>query len=204
QQGLAQQARSVGEVAARHWLLLALVLLWQYYSVRYPDLKLQLPPPTDVYKGAVELISKGLLQQDIIASLKRVGIALGAAALLGGSRYFAWSVEPVVGFFRPIPPLAWIPLSILWFGISDAQNIFIIFLAAVFPIILNTMEGVRDVDKQLIRAARTLGASRFTIAVTVILPAALPSMFVGFRVGTGIASMALVARELVASTPVLS
>jgi ABC-type nitrate/sulfonate/bicarbonate transport system permease component len=208
QQALAQRLRRIGEVTARHWLLFSLVALWQYFSIRYPDLKLQLPPPTDVYKGAVDLIGKGLLQQDILASLKRVGIALGAAsligfplgALLGGSRYFAWSVEPVVGFFRPIPPLAWIPLSILWFGISDAQNIFIIFLAAVFPIILNTMEGVRDVDKQLIRAARTLGASRFTIAFTVIVPAALPAMFVGFRVGTGIAWMALVAGELVAST----
>jgi ABC-type nitrate/sulfonate/bicarbonate transport system permease component len=207
-QALAQRARRIGEVAAQHWLLLVLVALWQYFSIRYPDLKLQLPPPTEVWNGGVELVRKGLLQQDILASLKRVGIALGAAsligfplgALLGGSRYFAWSVEPVVGFFRPIPPLAWIPLSILWFGISDAQNIFIIFLAAVFPIILNTMEGVRDVDKQLIRAARTLGASKFTIAFTVILPAALPSMFVGFRVGTGIAWMALVAGELVAST----
>ena len=207
-QVLAAKVRRVAEIAARHWLLLVLVGLWQYFSLRYTDLHLQLPPPTDVYKGAVELISKGLLQQDIVASLKRVGVALGAASLigfplgaaLGGSRYFAWSVEPVVGFFRPIPPLAWIPLSILWFGISDAQNIFIIFLAAVFPIMLNTMEGVRDVDKQLIRAARTLGASRFAIVFTVILPAALPAMFVGFRVGTGIAWMALVAGELVAST----
>jgi len=207
-QRVAAKLRLVGEVAARHWLLLLLVALWQYFSMRYSDLHLQLPPPSDVYKGAVELISKGLLQQDILASLKRVGIALGAAslvgfplgALLGGSRYFAWSFEPVIGFFRPIPPLAWIPLSILWFGISDSQNIFIIFLAAVFPIILNTAEGVRDVDKQLIRAARTLGANRFTIAFTVILPAALPAMFVGFRVGTGIAWMALVAGELVAST----
>jgi len=207
-QVVAAKLRVVAEVAARHWLLLLLVALWQYFSIRYSDLHLQLPPPSDVYKGAVELISKGLLQQDILASLKRVGIALGAAslvgfplgALLGGSRYFAWSFEPVIGFFRPIPPLAWIPLSILWFGISDSQNIFIIFLAAVFPIILNTAEGVRDVDKQLIRAARTLGANRFTIAFTVILPAALPAMFVGFRVGTGIAWMALVAGELVAST----
>ena len=207
-QVVAAKLRVVAEVAARHWLLLLLVVLWQYFSIRYSDLHLQLPPPTDVYKGAVELISKGLLQQDILASLKRVGIALGAAsligfplgALLGGSRYFAWSFEPVIGFFRPIPPLAWIPLSILWFGISDSQNIFIIFLAAVFPIILNTAEGVRDVDPQLIRAARTLGANRFTIAFTVILPASLPAMFVGFRVGTGIAWMALVAGELVAST----
>ena len=207
-QVLAEKLRRFGEIAARHWLLLALVGLWQYFSIQYPDLHLQLPPPTEVYRGAVELISKGYLQQDILASLKRVGIALGAASLigfplgaaLGGSRYFAWSFEPVVGFFRPIPPLAWIPLSILWFGISDAQNVFIIFLAAVFPIVLNTMEGVHEVDEQLIRAARTLGANRFTIAFTVVLPATLPAMFVGFRVGTGIAWMALVAGELVAST----
>ena len=205
---LAEKGRAFAEIAAKHWLLLALVGLWQYFSVRYPDLQLQLPPPTELYKGAVELIKKGQLQQDTVASLSRVGWALLAAsvvgfplgAALGGSRRFAWSVEPVVNFFRPIPPLAWIPLSILWFGIADTQNIFIIFLAAVFPIILNTMEGVRDVDPQLIRAARTLGANRFTIAFTVILPAALPAMFVGFRIGTGIAWMALVAGELVAST----
>ena len=205
---LAEKGRKFAETAARHWLLLVLIGLWQYFSTQNPNLQLQLPPPSEVYTGAVELISKGLLQRDILASLKRVGMALGAASLigfplgaaLGGSRHFAWSFEPVVGFFRPIPPLAWIPLSILWFGIGDAQNVYIIFLAAVFPIMLNTMEGVRDVDQQLIRAARTLGANKFTIAFTVILPATLPAMFVGFRVGTGIAWMALVAGELVAST----
>jgi ABC-type nitrate/sulfonate/bicarbonate transport system permease component len=205
---LGKRGRKVAMVMARHWLLLVLIGLWQYFSIKFPDLQLQLPPPTDIWKGAVELVNKGLLQQDILASLKRVAIALGTASLvgfplgaaLGGSRYFAWSFEPVVDFFRPIPPLAWIPLSILWFGISDGQNVFIIFLAAVFPIVLNTMEGVRDVDKQLIRAARTLGANRLAIAFTVILPATLPAMFVGFRVGTAIAWMALVAGELVAST----
>jgi len=203
-----ETSRRVIEAIARHWLLFVLLGIWQALALRYPELQLQLPAPTEVWKGGVELVRKGTLQQDVIASLTRVGAALAVAsvigfplgALLGASRRFAWSVEPVVGFFRPIPPLAWIPLSILWFGIGDAQNIFIIFLAAFFPIVLNTMEGVRDVDRQLIRAARTLGASRVAIALTVILPAALPAMFVGFRVGTGIAWMALVAGELVAST----
>jgi ABC-type nitrate/sulfonate/bicarbonate transport system permease component len=200
--------RRVAEIAARHWLLAALIGLWQYVSVSNPTLALQLPPPTEILSGAWELIRQGMLQRDTLASLRRVGTALAMAsligyplgALLGASRKFAWSVEPVVNFFRPIPPLAWIPLSILWFGIADMQNEFIIFLAAVFPILLNTMEGVRDVDRQLIRAARTLGASRTVIAYSVILPAALPQMFVGLRVGTGIAWMALVAGELVAAT----
>jgi ABC-type nitrate/sulfonate/bicarbonate transport system permease component len=202
------RSRRVAEFIARHWLLAALIVLWEYMSVRDPTLALQLPPPSEIYSGMLELLKKGALQRDVLASLKRVGISLLFAsaigfplgALLGGSRKFAWSVEPIINFFRPIPPLAWIPLSILWFGIGDVQNEFIIFLAAFFPILLNTMEGVRDVDRQLIRAARTLGANRFVIASSVILPAAMPQMFVGLRVGTGIAWMALVAGELVAAT----
>jgi ABC-type nitrate/sulfonate/bicarbonate transport system permease component len=202
------RTQRIVELAARHWAFVVLLFFWHFISNSNQSLALMLPPPSEVFSGVVELIHKGLLQRDIIASLNRVGTAIAIASLigfplgaaLGGSSRFAWSAEPVVNFFRPIPPLAWIPLSILWFGISDLQNEFIIFLAAVFPIVLNTMEGVRDVDQQLIRAARTLGASRFAIALTVTLPAALPQMFVGLRVGTGIAWMALVAGELVAAT----
>jgi ABC-type nitrate/sulfonate/bicarbonate transport system permease component len=193
---------------SRYWFLAALAIAWQIASTSVPGLSIQLPAPSDVFWAALELIKKGTLQTDVIDSLKRVGMAMLWAslvgfplgALLGGSRYFAWSVAPVVNFLRPIPPLAWIPLSILWFGIGDLQNEFIIFLAAVFPIITNTAEGVRDVDERLVRAARTLGAKGPAVVFTVILPAALPSMFVGFRVGIGIAWMALVAGELVAAT----
>jgi ABC-type nitrate/sulfonate/bicarbonate transport system permease component len=193
---------------ARLWLLVLLVIVWQLVSANSSTISLQLPPPSEVFLGAIELIQTGTLQKDIYASLSRVFIAIGVAllvaiplgSLLGASKSFAWSFEPVVNFFRPIPPLAWIPLSILWFGISNVQNQFIIFLGAVFPILISTMEGVRDVDQQYIRAARTLGASKFSIIMTIIFPAALPQMFVGLRVGTGIAWMALVAGELVAAT----
>jgi ABC-type nitrate/sulfonate/bicarbonate transport system permease component len=207
-------ARIVGKIlsflkgALRYWLLAVLVLVWQFASTQWVALQPLLPPPTDVFAAAVDLIRRGSLQNDIIASLRRVGVAILAATLIGiplgaaigGSSRFAWSVEPIVNFFRPIPPLAWIPLSIMWFGIGDVQNEFIIFLAAVFPILLNAVDGVRNVDRQLIRAARTLGATKTSIVTTVILPAALPSMFVGLRVGTGIAWMALVAGEIVAAT----
>lgn len=188
--------------------LVLFFVVWEYVSRTYPSLQVQLPAPSEVIGGGYELIRQGTLQNDILASLKRVAVALSFAAAigyplgiaLGASRAFAWFFDPIVSFFRPIPPLAWIPLSIVWFGITDAQNQFIIFLAAFFPIVLNTLEGVREVDGALIRAARTLGANRFTIALTVVLPGALPSMFVGLRVGTGIAWMALVAGELVAAT----
>jgi ABC-type nitrate/sulfonate/bicarbonate transport system permease component len=205
-------SRSLLGRAAVAWFgfapLVLFVVVWEYVSRTYPSLQVQLPAPSEVIRGGYELVRQGTLQNDVLASLKRVAIALSFAAAigyplgiaLGASRAFAWFFDPIVSFFRPIPPLAWIPLSIVWFGITDAQNQFIIFLAAFFPIVLNTLEGVREVDAALIRAARTLGANRFTIALTVVLPGALPSMFVGLRVGTGIAWMALVAGELVAAT----
>lgn len=185
-----------------------LLLVWELASRTIPDLRVLLPSPSDTFAAAAELVKTGVLQRDVLASLKRVFMALAVASaigfplglLIGMSKPAAWLLEPIFGFFRPIPPLAWIPLSIVWFGISESQNVFIIFLGAFFPILVNTVQGVREVDRQLVRAARTLGASRFDIAVTVLLPAALPSMFVGFRVGVGIAWMALVAGELVAAS----
>lgn len=192
----------------RYIPLLIFFVAWEVISRNVAYLENLLPPPSEVIEGGWQLLRQGTLQRDVLASLKRVGVALFFASIigfplgaaLGASKRFAWFVEPIVNFFRPIPPLAWIPLSIVWFGINDAQNQFIIFLGAIFPIVLNTMEGVRDVDRQLVRASRTLGASRAAIALTVVLPAALPAMFVGFRIGTGIAWMALVAGELVAAT----
>ncbi len=205
---LRARARSLAKALFKYSPLLLLVGGWQLLSTRNPQVALMLPAPTVVLHGGISLFRQGLLQQDVMASLERVAVAVGFACLIGfplgmligASRAAAWLLEPIVDFFRPIPPLAWIPLSILWFGITNAQNEFIIFLAAFFPIVLNTREGVRDVEPKLLRAARTLGAGPLAIAGTVVLPSALSSMFVGLRVGVGIAWMALVAGELVAST----
>src|SRR5260370_4256921 len=108
-------------------------------------------------------------------------------------------VDPIAEMLRPVPPLAWIPLSILWFGIGDTQNEYIIFLAAFFPVVLNSMAGARDVDTYLVRAGLSLGARRRDLFLTVVLPASLPNIFTGLRVGLGIGWMALVAGELVAA-----
>lgn len=194
--------------AIRYAPLLIFFLVWELFIRTHPALSIFLPAPSEVIDAAGQLIRNGQLPRDILASLKRVAVALVFASVigfplgfaLGGSRMFAWFGEPILNFFRPIPPLAWIPLSIVWLGISDGQNEFIIFLGAFFPIVLNTVQGVREVDRQLIRAAKTLGAGRSAIQLTIVLPAALPSIFTGFRIGTGIAWMALVAGELVAAT----
>lgn len=197
--------------ASRLWLLLAFVVAWQlismYGSRINPQLEVMMPPPTAVVSAAADLAARGVLLTHILDSLKRVLLAVGAAALLGvplglamgWSRRFRNVVDPVLEFIRPIPPLAWIPLSILWFGIGDLQIVYIIFLAAFFPVVLNSLAGARDVDTYLLRAGLSLGARPRELFLTVVLPAALPHVFTGIRIGLGIGWMALVAGELVAA-----
>ena len=196
----------------RHfWLLVVFVVVWQcisVFGVRFnPQLDVMLPPPTAVFSAAMDLIGRGVLMTHIVDSLYRVLLAVGAASAIGIPLGLAmgWfprfrsAVDPLLEFIRPIPPLAWIPLSILWFGIGDTQIVYIIFLAAFFPIVLNSMAGARDADTYLVRAGLSLGARPRELFSTVVLPGALPNIFTGVRVGLGIGWMALVAGELVAA-----
>lgn len=196
---------------SRLWLLAAFLVVWECVSIFgqriNPQLDVMLPPPTAVISAAADLMRRGVLFTHIFDSLYRVLLAVGTAAVLGVPLGLAmgWSsrfravVDPLLEFVRPIPPLAWIPLSILWFGIGDVQIVYIIFLAAFFPVVLNSLAGARDVDTYLVRAGLSLGARPRELFLTVVLPAALPHIFTGMRVGLGIGWMALVAGELVAA-----
>ena len=136
------------------------------------------------------------LKREIVAFLWATSaIPLGIA--MGWSKVVNEQVDPLVEVLRPVPPLAWIPLSILWFGIGDVQNQFIIFLGIFFPVLLNTIMGVRNIEPNLVRAARCLGASEIRVLRRIVLPAALPQIVTGIRVGLGVGWMALVAAELV-------
>ncbi|WP_433440395.1 ABC transporter permease [Nonomuraea sp. CA-141351] len=166
-----------------------------------------LPTPLQVAAKAGELIADGTLLEDALASLRRVllGFLLGTLLAVPVGFLMGWYatarglLEPYVQFFRTIPPLAIIPLAIVLLGIGEVPKVFVIFLAAFLSSVVATFQGVVDVDKTLINAARVLGASDRTIFLKVVVPASTPFILVGMRVGLGSAWGTLVAAELIAA-----
>ena len=164
------------------------------------------PSPWKVVTGLRELLGKGVLWKYILDSLRRVvtgyGIALGlgipAGLALGWYPRLASAFNPVIQMCRPISPLAWMPLAIVWFGVSEAAPTFLIFLGAFFPVVVATMNGVKSVPAIYVQAARNFGLSSFTILRTVVLPAALPQVLTGLRLALGIAWLVVVAAEMIA------
>jgi ABC-type nitrate/sulfonate/bicarbonate transport system permease component len=198
--------------AERVLLPLGFVIVWQLVSgplsgMISPNLAEVLPPPSRVLADGWTMLVSGELLVHIGKSLARVlgGVLLAAAVaipvgcFIGLSPLFEDLLDPVVEFFRPIPPPAWIPLGILWFGIGDAQNMFITFLGGFFPIALNTIAAVRGIDRTLVSAALTLGGRPRQIVREIILPGALPLIVTGLRIGLGVGWMALVAAEIMAA-----
>lgn len=144
--------------------------------------------------------------KDAFASSLRVGAGYLIAAVsgivagiaIGWSRWVERTFEPTLQMLRPIPPVSWIPLAIIWFGIADKPAIFLVFLGAFFPVLVNTIHGVKTIDKGLIRAAAMMGATAMQLLRFVVLPAALPSIFAGLRIAIGSAWMLTVTAEMVA------
>jgi NitT/TauT family transport system permease protein len=167
----------------------------------------QFPTPPEVVTKAVQLWQAGILQQDILASLARVltGFLLGSAAAIPVGFLMGWYTvarglfEPWIQFFRTIPPLALLPLVLVLLGIGEIPKVFVIFLAAFLACVISTYQGVVNVDRTMINAARVLGAKDGTIFLKVVVPASTPFILVGMRVGLGSAWATLVAAELLAA-----
>jgi NitT/TauT family transport system permease protein len=163
--------------------------------------------PFDPVEGTyVAWLFSGELLHDAAASLYRVvmgfligaGLALPIGLLMGTSETVYRLINPLLQILRPIPPIAYIPLAILWFGLGNPPAFFLISLGAFFPVIMNTIGGVRTVDAIYVRAARNLGASGATLFWRVILPAATPHIMTGLRVGFGVAFIVLIVAEMIA------
>jgi NitT/TauT family transport system permease protein len=182
----------------------AFVLIWDLVA-RLSGTTL-FPKPFDVALGIVELVQQGLLFKYIVASLFRVtwGFSLAVVVgvpfglVLGWFRRAQEAFNPLIQAFRPISPIAWIPVAILWFGVSDAAPIFLIFLASVFPITVSTMAAVKGVQSVHLRAAENFGLTGMQLFRKVILPATLPQIVTGLRIALGVAWLVVVAAEMIA------
>ncbi len=164
------------------------------------------PTPMEVVGGIRELFEKGLLLKYIVASLFRVSWGFGLAVLVGVplGLILGWfkpafqALNPMIQILRPISPIAWIPVAILWFGIDDTAPIFLIFLASVFPITVSSMAAVQNMQLVYLRAAQNFGIKGPQLFRRVILPAALPQIITGIRIALGIAWLVVVAAEMIA------
>tara|TARA_R110002110_G_scaffold13002_7_gene62163 strand:+ start:772 stop:1536 length:765 start_codon:yes stop_codon:yes gene_type:complete len=200
--------KRAGTVLPYLYAALFIVTIWQMV-VSFTNAHVTLlPSPLLTAQSFIELVANGELFIHIGASLGRVISAWALSALvaiplglaMGRWGWFERVVDPVIELFRPISPLAWIPLAILWFGIGETGKIFIIFIATFFPILLNTVSGVKSVDPVLIRAGQVLGCNDDrSLFIKVILPAAMPTIVVGLRISFGTGWAAIIAAELVAA-----
>ena len=181
-----------------------LLVAWQIAVTRHPGHIL--PGPWGVVGGIADLLRHGLLFKYVVASLFRVSWGFGLAAILaiplgltiGWYRRAEMAINPLVQVFRPISPLAWIPLAILWFGVGDSASVFLIFLGCFFPLLLTAINAVRNIPAVYINAGRNFGLGPADLVYRVLYPAVIPQLLIGLRITLGVAWLVVVAAEMIA------
>lgn len=176
-----------------------IIVIWQIGAKRINS-SLLLPMPKDVAKGFIQCITDPEIVKNVMITMSRVlkgfayAMALGLplGIVMGFSKTVEKAISPVVDSARQIPIMSWVPLTIVWFGIGDGPTVFLIGFSSIFPIILNTIQGIRSISKDYYNAARSMGASPFTIFTNVMLPAALPDILTGARIGIGVGWMSVI------------
>ncbi|EFE97369.1 taurine ABC transporter permease TauC [Serratia odorifera] len=193
-------------------LLVTLAVWWGITALGLIS-PLFLPSPQQVLHQLLTIASPqgfmdATLWQHLAASLGRILLALLAAVMIGVPVGIAMGLndtvrgilDPLIEIYRPVPPLAYLPLMVIWFGIGETSKILLIYLAIFAPVTLSTVAGVRSVAQVRLRAARALGANRWQVLRFVVLPNALPEILTGIRIGLGVGWSTLVAAELIAAT----
>lgn len=192
-------------------IVVLLAIWWCVTALGWID-ALFLPSPGAVLDRLQDLMANGYMSislwSHIGASLGRIGTALVAAVItaipvgiaIGRNKVIRGVVDPIIEFYRPIPPLAYLPLIVIWCGIGELSKVLLIYLAIFAPIVIATATGVRSVDQAKIRAAQSLGATPLQMIKYVVLPSSLPSILTGIRIGLGVGWSTLVAAELVGAS----
>ena len=192
-------------VRLRPIAFVAVLLVVWHVAAKHQRVAL-LPGPLAVAGGIAELAQRGLLLKYIVASLFRVTWGFAAAAILaiplglaiGSYKRAEIALNPLIQIFRPISPLAWIPISILWFGVGDTAAIFLIFLASFLPLTVTAMNAVTGIAPVYIRAGRNFGLNQTQLVYRVLYPAVAPQLIIGLRITFGIAWLVVVAAEMIA------
>lgn len=205
---LLKQQIAIKKIAAGLFTFLLIGLVWEVLAHAGMINIFILPAPSKIVLSLIEIIKSGELTTNILVSLGRVGLGFCLACLVAIPLGFAMAMNttmrnflfPFFNFFRPIPPIAWMPLAILWFGIGHGPAVFLTMIAAVFTILFSTIFGVEEISKEHLNVARTFQASSWLTFKEVILPASFPSLFSGLRLGFGLSWMAVVGAEMIAST----
>lgn len=193
--------------------LVVLLAVWWAVAAQQWVSPLFLPPPGQVLEKLITIAGPqgfmdATLWQHLGASLMRILVALLAAVIIGVPVGIAMGLsptvrgilDPLIELYRPVPPLAYLPLMVIWFGIGETSKILLIYLAIFAPVAMSALAGVKSAQQVRIRAAQSLGASRAQILLFVILPGALPEILTGLRIGLGVGWSTLVAAELIAAT----
>ncbi len=176
-----------------------LLMAWHLAALHYGN-RLVLPTPWQTGKAFFFALQDMDTLKNLAITLKRVLAGLGIASGIGLTAGFAMGysntiyklVDPVIGPLRQVPIMAWVPLTIVWFGLGEGPTLFLIAMVAVFPILLNTMAGVRSVSRNYYHAARSMGAGQLSIFRRVTLPGALPDMITGLRIGLSAGWMSVI------------
>jgi ABC-type nitrate/sulfonate/bicarbonate transport system permease component len=203
------RSQTFGGGRGRSWLgvvsVLAGLLIWQLLSTRFPPLFL--PSPVATFQSSIELWRDGTLVRAIVASMSRImvgwscGVIIGVPVgiLMGHFRWVRQVLDPYVGFFRFIPPVAFVTLAVIWLGPGESSKVALIFYTTVFTIIINMIAGVQAVSEIRLRAAASLGAGPLRTLLTVIVPSTVPFMVTGARLAMGNSFLTIVSAEIVAA-----
>lgn len=192
----------------RLYFILSILVIWYIGSYLKLWSTFIIPPPDRVVKSFITLLKNGKLLKNIAISLERVFIGFGISTLIALPLGVVFGLKPKIyeyfkdflEFLRHIPPLALIPMIILWFGIGELSKVVVIVLASFFPIFLNSLKGIVSCDEKYIEVGKVFGLSQRKIFTKIILPSAIPDILMGIKLGLGYSWRAIIAGELIASS----